>query len=209
VARAHPPEAFTVQTPSKTVIAGGAVTEHIDAVEVSTRLWQGARPPEGRVLHQAGFRALVLCERAYQPGASAFPGIGLVIGACLDDDEPRRLESQAAIAAAHAVASAVAAGAKTLVTCGMGLNRSGLVTGLALLRLRPDLSAEQAVAVVRAERPGALYNPAFVALIQLMGSMWSGRLCSGLRPSGCVSAVEPAPTEPPSMGDVAQPRPPA
>jgi protein-tyrosine phosphatase len=48
--------------------------------------------------------------------------------------------------------------------CTHGMNRSGLVTGLFLRGLGVD--AEEAVALIRAARPGALSNESFVRLLR-------------------------------------------
>jgi protein-tyrosine phosphatase len=63
----------------------------------------------------------------------------------------------------HAVASLgaelVGRGEKVLCHCLMGFNRSALVAGLILVHL--GLSGEEALAMVRDRRPGALFNPVF------------------------------------------------
>lgn len=65
----------------------------------------------------------------------------------------------------HSVASLVAElaarGQRVLCHCGVGLNRSPLVAGLAMVDL--GCSPEEVVAAIRARRPGSLYNPVFVA----------------------------------------------
>lgn len=53
---------------------------------------------------------------------------------------------------------------RVIVVCQQGMNRSGLVTGLLLRALGED--AESAIARIRTERPGALSNETFVALIR-------------------------------------------
>jgi protein-tyrosine phosphatase len=53
----------------------------------------------------------------------------------------------------------VLAGRKVLVHCGAGINRSGLVTGVALLSLGYDGSG--AVTQIQSKRPGALQNRVF------------------------------------------------
>jgi protein-tyrosine phosphatase len=63
-----------------------------------------------------------------------------------------------------AVAAVVAVECPVLVRCRHGLNRSALVMCLALMR--GGVTAENAVARVRAARPGALTNPYFVDLIR-------------------------------------------
>lgn len=62
------------------------------------------------------------------------------------------------------VAEAVGDGRRVLVRCSGGLNRSGLVVALALVRL--GRSSEEAMELVRAARgPWALTNPGFVAYL--------------------------------------------
>jgi protein-tyrosine phosphatase len=53
----------------------------------------------------------------------------------------------------------VASGEKVLAHCGMGLNRSALVAGLILTHL--GMKGEDAVALLREKRPGALFNENF------------------------------------------------
>ena len=63
----------------------------------------------------------------------------------------------------HAVSDMVATlmskGHREVSHCGMGLNRSALVAGLALVRL--GMSAKDAIERLRERRPGALYNERF------------------------------------------------
>jgi len=67
----------------------------------------------------------------------------------------------------HAVASLgarlVSNGEKVLVHCGMGLNRSALVAGLVLIYL--GMRGEDAVALLREKRPGALFNENFASYL--------------------------------------------
>jgi oxygen-independent coproporphyrinogen-3 oxidase len=67
--------------------------------------------------------------------------------------DPRTLDAKMA-------ATLVAAGHRVLAHCGMGLNRSALVAGLALVRM--GIPAAAAVDLIRERRPGALYNENFV-----------------------------------------------
>jgi protein-tyrosine phosphatase len=55
-------------------------------------------------------------------------------------------------------------GQKVLSHCGMGFNRSALVAGMILVRR--GLSGREAVARIRARRPGALFNETFEAYLQ-------------------------------------------
>ena len=72
----------------------------------------------------------------------------------------------------HAVAKLgaemVEAGYKVLSHCGMGFNRSALVAGLILVHL--GFTGPEAVAHLRAKRPGALFNTVFADyLLSLAG----------------------------------------
>lgn len=67
---------------------------------------------------------------------------------------------------ADQVAAAVRAGRKTLVHCQAGLNRSNLVTALALLRLHPEMTPAEAIALLREKRSElVLCNRAFEAYL--------------------------------------------
>jgi len=62
----------------------------------------------------------------------------------------------------------VANGEKVLAHCGMGLNRSALVAGLVLTYL--GMNGEDAVALLREKRPGALFNESFAAYLAALPS---------------------------------------
>ncbi len=53
---------------------------------------------------------------------------------------------------------------RVYIFCNAGMNRSGLVTALLLRALGED--ADEAIARIRAQRPGALSNETFVALVR-------------------------------------------
>jgi protein-tyrosine phosphatase len=56
-------------------------------------------------------------------------------------------------------ADVIASGHKVLSHCGMGFNRSALLAGLILTHL--GFSGQEAVTLLRAKRPGALFNTVF------------------------------------------------
>jgi protein-tyrosine phosphatase len=60
----------------------------------------------------------------------------------------------------------VANGEKVLAHCGMGFNRSALVAGLVLTYL--GMKGEDAVALLREKRPGALFNENFAAYLSAL-----------------------------------------
>lgn len=107
---------------------------------------------------------IVFCAEELQPkGVRAPPGKRIVkLG--FDDDIYRPIPPEVGrIFHAHAqhLAREATSGRKLLITCAMGLNRSGLITGLTLLyayRMRPP----EAIQLIRARRSkDALMNPIF------------------------------------------------
>jgi protein-tyrosine phosphatase len=65
---------------------------------------------------------------------------------------------------AHLGAHLIRGGHKLLSHCGMGHNRSALLAGVILTYL--GMSGEEAVALIRQKREGALYNKQFAAYLQ-------------------------------------------
>jgi len=138
----------------------------IDAHHISSGVWQGSVPAHGTTLRDAGFTMLVLCAMEHQPSADNFPGIE-VIHAPNDDDDSRRPTSnelRIAIDASQHVLRALQAERQVLVTCWAGLNRSGLVSALAL-RKHLGISGSSAIKVVQMMRPKALTNRMFQACL--------------------------------------------
>lgn len=136
----------------------------LDCNRVIPGLYQGAYPePDGRKIPFVD--VIVLAARELQPSADYFPQT-LVIHAPIDDNVTRRLvgkDAATAVAAGQLVARMVARGQKVLVTCAMGLNRSGLISSIALVHL--DRTPHEAIRAVRRARPGALYNQRFVEFL--------------------------------------------
>lgn len=125
-------------------------------------------PVEGSELGKAGFRVLVLCAEEYQPPAARFPRLEVIYAPNDDSGQPfTALQAAIANMAAHRVADYVRRKQHVLVTCMMGKNRSGLVTALALHHLT-GWSGKDCVARVRAKRPIALSNEAFVHYLEKM-----------------------------------------
>lgn len=132
-------------------------------------LFQGSASCATLRLAQRGIRAVVLCAKEIQPSSSApcFRGVSVYRAPFDDAGKPPTAEELATArgAAAHVV-MLVRARVPVLVTCAMGLNRSGLVTGLALRDLT-GWPADRICAFVRACRgPHALSNPWFVREIE-------------------------------------------
>lgn len=145
---------------------GGGPDGEIDAHKVADGLWQGSVPPAGDALAKAGFTLVVLCAEEYQLPVSDFPGVAVHLAPNDDTDELTETQLSTARKAARKVVAELARGGKVLVTCAAGMNRSGLVNGLALvLRHGPGADPRAIVAQIQARRPWALCNDHFVALI--------------------------------------------
>lgn len=141
----------------------------LDASEVDKDLFVGSRPSLNNDVEEAGVKLLVLCAKEIQPRSAlfGFRGSCRVLHAGVDDARLTPLEVLTVKAAAVEVARSVADGRKTLVTCHMGLNRSSLVAALAMLRLRPNLSARQAIEQIRDRRmKECLHNVHFQHLLE-------------------------------------------
>ena len=113
----------------------------------------------------ARFDAIFLCASELQ---RILPCSNKVFGVPLEDWKPTRDELKAALLAAKKVRDLRRAGKNVLVTCAMGINRSGFVTALALVM--EGVSADDAIKMVRKRRklPGdakALSNEHFVELV--------------------------------------------
>lgn len=136
---------------------------HYDASNIMKRLWIGAKPPFEHDL--PNFDVIALCAAELQPPRTSFHGKTI---RCGFGDVPMlsRAELNTALTGAKQVAAELAAGKRVLVTCQMGLNRSALVTGLAM-GMRFDLTAPQIVNHIRSRRsPQALFNDHFVELLE-------------------------------------------
>jgi hypothetical protein len=133
-----------------------------DADLIAPGLYQGSYPPEGSALRDAGFDAVVLCARDLQTHVSSFPGVAVMYAPSVDDlHAPVSAEALAvARKAAEEVAERIEGGQNVLVTCQAGLNRSGMVTALALHFIY-GWSGERCVKHVQSKREEALFNKRF------------------------------------------------
>jgi protein-tyrosine phosphatase len=139
----------------------------IEADQVIPFLWQGSRPPMGSKVREAGMHLLILCAEEYQPEASEFLGVDVVHAPNIDESgvAPTRDQLANAIRAADIAVSYIRAKRPVLVTCWMGINRSGLVTALTLHKLL-GISGIEACGLVRKARPIALTNRQFLACLE-------------------------------------------
>lgn len=149
----------------------------IDANRISPQLAIGSAPPPGTLLARIGVQALVLCASDYQVPASSFPGVEVHHAGFLDD--PFGLANggeQIALTAAKWAADRMLSGRQVLVTCRAGINRSGLVSVLALWLATGTIPSD-GVATVRNARPGALTNRAFVNYLNTLSTAGECDLC--------------------------------
>ena len=133
---------------------------YTDRDNIAPKLWMGAAP---RHADLALFDAVVLCAATLQHLDVPNP-----ILAPLDDAVPTKAELRIALNAARRVHALTEDGKRVLVTCRLGVNRSGLVCALALM-LR-GMKARRAVRLIRSRRrPQSghtpLCNDAFVAAL--------------------------------------------
>lgn len=137
------------------------ITNGLDCDLVVENLYQGAAPPYGGLVAGAGFDVLVLCAHENQR-ADLYPRVEVVLAPGEDDSRIHRVERFLPIwkEAAAKVAEHVRAGRKVLVTCIAGLNRSGMVTAMALHELTGKSGAD-CVELIRASRDSALCNVTF------------------------------------------------
>jgi protein-tyrosine phosphatase len=121
----------------------------------------GSKPPTNQPLN---FNALVLCAQEYQPSGNHFPKV-MIIRAPFEDTVPiSKEEIETAYRAGLTTAQLIRDRRRVLVTCNQGRNRSGLVTGFALMDL--GVRAEDAIVRIRKARgDDALSNDYFVKLL--------------------------------------------
>lgn len=133
-----------------------------NASKLGKRLYQGSKPPEGDAVHRMGFDALVLCAREFQGGR--YEGVQVI--RCPFDDWTLTSDTwDRAMGCAQRVADLVRNGRRVLVTCHMGINRSGLVSALTI-HLLTGWPGGRCTAYVQAMRPGALTNQSFTRALQ-------------------------------------------
>lgn len=135
-----------------------------DRHEVVPGLWQGGRPTDSDDCR--GFDLVVLCAIEDNKRPPRYRGRTLHAemhdGSFTPGEEASSVV--AGIVASRIVAQAVKDGQRVLVTCAAGLNRSGLVSALSLLRM--GHSPSEAVMLVRHARgQWALSNKTFERVV--------------------------------------------
>lgn len=139
-------------------------THGVDATRIVSRVYQGSKPPLGPMVGRSGFDVLVLCAEEIQPDSQCFPGVD-VLRAGIDDAELSPREWMRVVRAADMTAARVRSGQRVLITCHMGLNRSGIVTAVTLHMLTGQ-PGDAIVEHIQSRRSGALCNPSFVHAIR-------------------------------------------
>lgn len=136
------------------------------ASKILDNLYQGGRPPGGTGLAEAGIQVLVLCAREHQD-ADMYPGVKVILAPGDDDERSHRLVRfiDRWKKAGRLVAEHVMSGHLVLVTCMQGLNRSGMVTALAMRELM-GWSGPRIVEHIRHHREQALFNETFARYIE-------------------------------------------
>lgn len=148
---------------------------YTDFDQIHPGLFQGSYPKLTKELMQQ-FDVVVYCAMEKQPKAADLklvPRGKHVVGIPLDDDSHQPITREQAaymIKLARQLATHVRAGSRVLVTCAMGLNRSGIVTALTLMAVT-GCPGPAAVGVVRQRRrpasdgTRALFNPIFARFV--------------------------------------------
>ncbi len=147
-----------------------AIIVHANASRILPKLYQGAFPRKGHFLSSCGIDVLVLCAEEHQPPTSDYPGVEVIRCPFWDTRETLERETlEMVFLTAERVARRHRAAKRVLVTCRLGLNRSGLVTGIAMTKIT-GCSGVEAVNWIRSHRENALSNPAFAQLLGRIGS---------------------------------------
>lgn len=139
----------------------------LDATCIHQHLYMGGFPAVGHGVRRGGFDVLVLCAKELQRPLSDFPGVE-VFYVPLEDDSSKPVGIQdweQIVRTSQRVVRRLRAGKKVLVTCQMGLNRSGIVTAASLHFLTGKSGCSTAKLVQRRRHSGgydALFNRAFV-----------------------------------------------
>lgn len=163
-------EAFNPDEPQPTHKTGtiDSIKKKLPPLEYSqliNGLYQGAAAPIGSEISKK-FDALVLMAKEHQPDSKKFSNVE-VLHAGINDGVLIPADIQKAYSAAQWVVQRVKSGKNVLVTCMQGLNRSGLVSAMALIMM--GYSPSDAINVIRSTRgPEALNNKHFLKILKGM-----------------------------------------
>jgi protein-tyrosine phosphatase len=148
----------------------------MDASRIVDHLYQGSKPAKGDMPWiREVFDALVLSANEYQPDVGGIKTIRVPLNDYSDADITDE-EKKLALVAGEEVAKEMDEGKDVLVTCVAGLNRSGLISALALIHSKKHkMSPQDAVRTIRKARPQALFNKSFTSYLKQFATSASDR----------------------------------
>lgn len=120
----------------------------LDAHRIAAKLYIGGAPQADALRTDGRFQVVVLCATDYQP--KTLPGVKLLRAPFNDIRELDEQAQKIVLSAARAVHKLRRGGARVLVTCVAGVNRSSLVTAVALML--DGRTAQQAIDLIRETR---------------------------------------------------------
>ena len=130
-------------------------------------LYLSPRIDDWRYVEEHGISVVIDLEGELDLGVPTLPNRVLYLYYPIFDEDLPDLPKLHAVA--RLGASLIEAGHKVLSHCGMGFNRSALVAGLILVHM--GLTGEEAFALLRRKRPGALFNDVFAAYLRGITSL--------------------------------------
>lgn len=140
-----------------------ATPKKLDATRIYERLYQGSYPKDSHAPYREGFDVVVLAAKELQ--RPSFLGVRTIYCPLDDAGNPMTTQEwQMAQSCAIEVAKLHKVGAKILVTCAQGKNRSGLITALAL-HLISGLSPIVCAGHIQGLRADALNNEFFLSAL--------------------------------------------
>lgn len=134
----------------------------IDVTAIWPTLWMGGHP-DFQLEELAPWDVVAFCAKEYQPRLDSTNHIFVYLA--IDDDQLSADDKVAALRTGAGIAEFIKSGARCLVTCNGGLNRSGLICAIAMWKL--DMPMMRAIDVIREARgPDALSNRFFVSFLR-------------------------------------------
>lgn len=134
-----------------------------DATPVFGSLFIGGAP-EGHLDELCPWEVIVFTAKEFQPKYPSTEG-KLLIYAPLRDENISKAEKDMVLRVTKELAHTLMRGARVLVTCAQGYNRSALFAAATMIEL--GLSPWEAIADIRHARgPQALMNPSFIKFLE-------------------------------------------
>ncbi len=141
----------------------------LDADRIAPNLYLGSYPKKYEMggLKAMGFDTLVLCAEELQ-APTRFNDLKVYRIPMDDIEDVEAIPFGPLIQTAKKISDDLAEGKNVLVTCAMGINRSAMTLGLALRMRYPELTGDQAVALIRKGRFPTLLNETFEEVVRRM-----------------------------------------